>query len=550
MGYWSFDEGQGQEVSDASGLNHHGRIKGGVKWVRGRQGTALEFNGTDSLVELANPEGLNVAGDATFMAWVKTTSDDARDRLIFGDTAGLVVNRNISIELDHGALCVGHGNDAHYESFSPSHKFDGTWQHLAIIFEQPRYYLYVNGALQEYGELVIPISRTRGAGRCIGGWGAGYFKGVIDEVRLYNRALSQREILAQARVPAPPGDQSARIPLTPRFKMGLMGFDALFTAIVVKDGRVECALTRKGETQPRRLFSTVLRATKPESERALAQSTTALEGLPPGDYQLGVTARDVGGKELASIEKKVTIPPRPAWLGSKAGWTDALLPPYTPVQVRMDRGAVTLGVWGRTYRLGSRPLPEQIISREAALLDGPMRLRAVVDGKEVSWSATEPTIRRHTPAQVTLEQTVSAAELSWQCLSKIEYDGFLRTDCTLSSDSPAQIQSLVLEIPIKKEHARYLYTWPTVYGATGFSGQLSRPVECNFHPIVWIGDEARGLSWMCESEHQWAPDDAARVIQAIPGKEQTLLRIRIIGKATALRPASRCGTPLPSRRRR
>ena len=43
-------------VRDASGLNHHGRIKGGAKWVPGRHGAALEFNGADSLVELANPE--------------------------------------------------------------------------------------------------------------------------------------------------------------------------------------------------------------------------------------------------------------------------------------------------------------------------------------------------------------------------------------------------------------------------------------------------------------------------------------------------------------
>ena len=64
----------------------------------------MEFNGADALVELAKPEGLNLAGDMTFMAWVKTTSDDARDRLIFGDTAGLAVNRNISVELDRGAL--------------------------------------------------------------------------------------------------------------------------------------------------------------------------------------------------------------------------------------------------------------------------------------------------------------------------------------------------------------------------------------------------------------------------------------------------------------
>ena len=179
-----------------------------------------------------------------------------------------------------------------------------------------------------------------------------------------------------------------------------------------------------------------------------------------------------------------------------------------------------------------------------------MRLRAVVDGKEVSWSEAAPTIRRRTPAQVTLEQTVSAGATKLQCLSRIEYDGLLRTECILDSRAPAQIQSLVLEIPVKKEHARYLYTWPTVYGGTGFSGQLNRPMEFSFHPIVWIGDEARGLSWLCESEQGWAPDDAARAIQVVPGNEQALLRIRIIGRTTALRPGGRSATLLPSRPRR
>jgi len=543
LAYWSFDEGQGREVRDASAGNHHGRVKGEAKWVRGRQGAALEFNGTDTTVELANPEGLNLAGDATFMAWVRTTSDDARDRLIFGDTAGLAVNRNLSIELDRGALSVGHGNGVHYESFSPSLPFDGAWRHLAIVFEQPKCYLYVNGVLHEVAEMVMPLSRAPAAGRSLGGWWAGHFKGAIDEVRLYNRALSEREILARAGLPAPPADPAARISLTPRFKLGTLAFEALFTHLAVENGHADCALTLNGETQPRLAFSAPLRPARPESERAFAQTTLPMEGaekLPSGDYLLTVTARNAAGNSLASAQKEVAIPDRPAWLGSKAGLTESVLPPYTPVQVGEDSGAVSLGVWGRTYRLGSRPLPEQISSREAALLSEPMRLLAVVAGKELAWSEAAPAIRERTPAQATLEQTVSAAAINLQCLSKIEYDGLLRTECILSSDAPAQLQSLVLEIPLKKEHARYLYTWPIVYGGAGFSGQLSRPVELGFHPIVWLGDEARGLSWMCESENQWAPDDAARAIQVVPGNEQTLLRIRILGKPTALKP----GRPL------
>ena len=197
---------------------------------------------------------------------------------------------------------------------------------------------------------------------------------------------------------------------------------------------------------------------------------TAADRLAAGDYVLAVTAYDGAGNSLASAEKQVVIPERPAWFGSKAGVTEAVLPPYTPVQVAEEPGALTLGVWGREYRLGSHPLPEQIVSAQAALLDGPMRLRAVVDGREVAWPEAVPTIHRRTPAQATLTQTASAGELTLQCVSRIEYDGLLKTECILKSRVPARVQSLVLEIPVKKEHARYFYTWPTVYGGTGFSG--------------------------------------------------------------------------------
>ena len=66
-------------------------------------------------------------------------------------------------------------------SFSSSLAFDGSWRHLAIVLEQPCYYLYVDGVLCETGRLSLPITPTNGAGRFIGGWSAGYFHGVIVE---------------------------------------------------------------------------------------------------------------------------------------------------------------------------------------------------------------------------------------------------------------------------------------------------------------------------------------------------------------------------------
>ena len=78
-------------------------------------------------------------------------------------------------------------------------------------------------------------------------------------------------------------------------------------------------LTRKGETQPRRVFSAALQATRPESERALARASHPAWRdcpwrIPTGGDRAG-RAREFPG----FCGKDVLIPARPAWLGSKAG---------------------------------------------------------------------------------------------------------------------------------------------------------------------------------------------------------------------------------------
>jgi len=73
------------------------------------------------------------------------------------------------------------------------------WSHLAMLCEFPRYYLYLNGELVQSGDIGFSCTPTQGSGpRQIGGWWAGWFQGDIDEVRVYNRALSEREVREHA----------------------------------------------------------------------------------------------------------------------------------------------------------------------------------------------------------------------------------------------------------------------------------------------------------------------------------------------------------------
>ena len=69
VGFWAFNEGTGDTVKDLSGKDNHGKAVGDPKWVKGKIGSALEFDGKDDYLEIKNSKSLNVgANDFTLVA--------------------------------------------------------------------------------------------------------------------------------------------------------------------------------------------------------------------------------------------------------------------------------------------------------------------------------------------------------------------------------------------------------------------------------------------------------------------------------------------------
>ncbi len=68
--YLTFDEGSGDEITDHSVHGNHGTIKGSPKWVDGKSGAALEFDGGGDSVEIASSDSLNITSSLTMEMWV------------------------------------------------------------------------------------------------------------------------------------------------------------------------------------------------------------------------------------------------------------------------------------------------------------------------------------------------------------------------------------------------------------------------------------------------------------------------------------------------
>ena len=213
---WPFDEGQGKEISDSTkNPSYRGTVCGEGKWATpGRVGSsALVLDGETAYVALKNTVVLNHKNQITIAAWIKPDKiSDFQNIVVHEDLSPKTWNE-MFLRILGGRYQVGiwHASDVLLEYDVPQED-KGVWVHLAGIYDGKCWYLYRNGELVAArkidlkkmkpfnfpGPWTIGASRRTGDGR--------YFKGQIEDVRLYNRGLSQVEVqeLAGQRPTAAP----------------------------------------------------------------------------------------------------------------------------------------------------------------------------------------------------------------------------------------------------------------------------------------------------------------------------------------------------------
>jgi PGF-CTERM protein/uncharacterized repeat protein (TIGR01451 family) len=183
-----FDEGSGTIAKDASGHGNDGTIYGAT-WVVGKHEKALEFDGRDDYVDIGNI-GLTDNWAVSFLAKSESVSEEVYYPIGTGGT-------------DKG---IGMGGTYHTIS-NDFYVFDGstvlhggpsvitgTWYYVSTVKKGSNYEIYVNGNSVINGNCGdIDITDLNIGRRSDDYW---YFNGIIDEVRIYNRALTTDEIKA------------------------------------------------------------------------------------------------------------------------------------------------------------------------------------------------------------------------------------------------------------------------------------------------------------------------------------------------------------------
>ena len=221
-----------------------------------------------------------------------------------------------------------------------------------------------------------------------------------------------------------------------------------------------------------------------------------------------------------------------------------ILPPWSPIELQQTAQSVSASPWGRRYEFGQAPFPSQIESAGCSLLAGPMKLSAQIAGKTVAWEEGSIEVIEQTSAEVKLHQRSESHAIVLTASTSVEYDGMVRIDWKLQPRGEVQLESLIVDIRLKKEHAKLYYYCPRRDregpGTGGGTGGVvpADGLVLGFSPYVWLGDEERGLAWFCESTQYWSHDGAENAIEILPAGDQVILRLRLITEPTSIAPES------------
>ncbi len=365
---------------------------------------------------------------------------------------------------------------------------------------------------------------------------------LIDEVRIFDRPLSAAHIAAHYA-----GDYTFTVPLTReacRFQCAFFPGTSEVRVLLstggadVEDARLGArfAVVPKGNAVPG------TGATLPFAAGCVIRSVP-FASPQPGEYDV-VAEVLLDAIPAFELRRSLTIPTL-EWRGNSLGMEDKVLPPWTPLKQRAKAGHPghrRIQCWGREYAFEGTALPAQITSRREKLLSGPMSLAIQSGGQEVKLVTQSLHVLSSSDTRVELAGAVigKAQGQSIRLKTRIvaEYDGVVLIEISCGTpDTLALVESLSVDIPLKKDRALYLHRWlPNSW--PGYAGRVPPGIgvvdRAKFIPYAWLGDNDRGLFWFCESDEHWPNSDSEDAIEIVRTSGEVRLRLNLLAEGQTL----------------
>ena len=195
---YSFNAGSGTSFADGSGRGNAGTLQGATWTTAGKYGGALSFDGVNDLASIPDAPSLDLGKSLTLEAWVRPTASSGWRTVLMKETSSSLAYSLYSASGTNRPSAWIDGVSSTGSAAVPLN----TWSHVSATYNGTRLKVYVNGVQRADKAVTAEVPVSAGALQ-IGGntvWGE-YFKGQIDEVRIYDRVLTAAEITADMQAP-------------------------------------------------------------------------------------------------------------------------------------------------------------------------------------------------------------------------------------------------------------------------------------------------------------------------------------------------------------
>jgi hypothetical protein len=215
VGWWKFDEGSGTVAYDSSGNGNDGNLTNGPTWTDGKIGGALSFDGVNDYVDLGQ-KNLGVNSNLSISYWFKPNNGNGviveQGWNYTGNEFGWVVYLGTNNHTKVAARSISFGSGDNTGNYNGSAIVQdaadtvdlNVWQHVSVIKVGTNIKIYLVGSLSHEGQIQkSAITYNSGYSLSIGkgltDTGSSYnslYQGLIDDMRIYDRALSAEEVQA------------------------------------------------------------------------------------------------------------------------------------------------------------------------------------------------------------------------------------------------------------------------------------------------------------------------------------------------------------------
>lgn len=232
------------------------------------------------------------------------------------------------------------------------------------------------------------------------------------------------------------------------------------------------------------------------------------------------------------------------WEHNELGITDAVIPPFEPMEVEGDAVRAVL----REHVMNDLGLWEQVVSAGEAILAEPMRFEIEIDGERKSVEpVSEIEFTEVADHRVAYRARWRAGSITGELEGAYDYDGMLKIALTLDQDAEQRVDQLDLLVPLREDVATLKHSAttgirrnfagyvPDGEGLVWESSEASRrALRGTFIPYIWLGGEKRGVAWFAESDRDWLYDDETSTHRVYREDGRVLLRVSFVTRPAPL----------------